>query len=225
MPRLETWGSPTFNADSSCSIDATGADRVMVPDVSLLNATQMWIALRVKPTWASTDTNERTFFRWGPNTNDELFIQYGPTAGQSNAGRDGTGGGSGPGALVTGLSFSANTDHTVIAAWDSANVKISWDGVAFTSALDSHICLNSASTVWDIGQRGYSFSGIVDAAFHWVAAGKGTLTDANASTIHALGNTDPGLNGFPVATTFYWNGANIDYEVQPSVDSTAWLTG
>lgn len=227
MPSLTTSGSPTFNGDS-CTINATGSDRVSCPDVTLLNQTQMWFAIRAKLGFASTDANERSFWRYGPDTNNELFLQYGPAAGNLTAGRDGVGGAGQP--VISGLSFLINTDHTMIGAFTASLNLVSWDGAAFVSTANSKVADMTGLTLWDIGQRGYSFTGIIDSDVYWAAAGLGVLTDADAAAIHAFGNTNPDIFSFPGKPTFLWKAVDATYEmlryVAPDADvvTTGWAT-
>lgn len=217
MPTLTISGSPTFGADF-CTINSTGADRVSVPDVTLLGQTQMWIAIRFKPSWASTEAVEHTFFRFGPDTNNELFLQYGPTAGTWSAGRDGAG--SGGSAQDTHTHAAAAPDLTIIAAWTATTVAMSWAGGVFSTSLvaNSKVPDMTGLTLWDIGQRGYSATGYVNADIYWVAAGVGTLTDGNAATIHSLSTiNDPGINGFPVPLTFFWDAESTTYAANTPV--------
>jgi hypothetical protein len=213
MPDLILSGSPTFNGDSTCTINATGSDRVSCPDVKVVNALQMWIAMRVKPSWSSADASERSFFRFGPNTNDELFIQYGPTAADWACGRDGTGGGVGGGPVHVGsIVHAAGDSLTVIGTWTPSNIGLSINGAAVVVLATNQVSVMTGLTLWDIGQRGYSFTGIIDSDIHWVATGLGTLTNLDVAAIHALGNTDPRKSQFPAAVSFLWTAESATYQ-------------
>lgn len=207
MPDLVLSGSPTFGA-SFCTIDSP--DRVICPRGDLLNTKQMWVAIRFKTAWASTDANEHTFFRWGPNSNEELFVQYGAAAGAAGCGRD-AGGGGGQVTINPVPAFAVGDTLTYIAAWATTEVKFSIDGAAFTTAANAVSPAIDPNHPWDIGQRGYSATGFVNSDVFWFAAGLGTLTDGNAATIHALGDTDPGIGGFPTLATFFWAATDASY--------------
>ena len=205
---LTTSGSPTFNGDGSCSINSP--DRVSCPDVTLVSQAQMWFAMRFKTTWASTDANEHTMFRFGPDTNNELFVQYGAAAAAASAGRDSPFGG--PPAVIATPVFASGSTHTVVGFWTGVSVSMSWNGAAFTRTGNYRVPTMTGSTLWDIGQRGYSASGYIDSAVFWVATGLGTLSDADAATLAGLSDTGNTLANFPLSAMFLWSGIDTTYE-------------
>jgi hypothetical protein len=62
-----------------------------------------------------------------------------------------------------------------------------------------------------MGQRGYSAQDWINSGVHWVAAGSGVLTDADAAALHAFGNTDPSWGFVPGSPTFLWSCVNTNY--------------
>ena len=202
MPVLTTSGSPTFNGDGSCTIDSTGSDIVQGPS-NLLNPAQMWFAARVRIGFASTDVTNHRFFTWGPDTNSELFIEW-TTSSQVGTGRDKAGSG-GEQQVIPGA-FSINTDHTVVGTWTATLTNVSWDGAAFAAGVSNTNTDTPVGnrSVFDIGCRAYTPANWGPFTYWWVAAGTGTLADADAATLNAFGNTDPTLDALPGNPTFLW---------------------
>lgn len=219
MPSLVTSGTPTLNADSSCLIDSVGADRVSVPDVSLLNKTQMWVACRVKVPWAQSDTTVHRFFTWGTDTNEEIYMQRGAVAGQFNVGREHLNTGS---TAYTGFTYAAGSTLTLIGIWTATTCGFSFNGGAIATVANTEVPTLEAATVWDIGQRGYSAVEYADSDYYWLAAGTGTLTNDNVATINGWGNPDRAWEEWPGTITFLWWARDFEYQDDPTVMPIAW---
>jgi hypothetical protein len=214
MPNLTTSGSPTFNGDSTCTIDDTGPDRVQVP-INLFNATQGWFAMRLAPTWAAVDQpygvngDMRLFCYRNASDNDRLEVLYKEASDAwqilrfINAGVDPIN------ALTAVQTFAANSHHTVIGAWTSSGGKISSDGVAFVSDAGADTP-SLPNKVVEIGNRDDGIRA-VKAVVYWVAMGLGTLTDADAATINNFGDTDPLYASWPDPPRMFWSADTIYY--------------
>src|SRR5438105_1925151 len=69
-------GTPTFNADGSCTIDSTGGDRVLALSASgLINATQGWCAARLKMGFpaATPPLSGPNVWNWGDPANATML--------------------------------------------------------------------------------------------------------------------------------------------------------
>jgi hypothetical protein len=208
MPQVGTGGSPTFNADG-CLIDTTGADRVRAIG-KRINTVQGWFAARIKFGFASTEATNKRFFTYGAITTNEVFCDWASTS-QITCGRDGTGSGS-PTAVLTPPAFLIDTDHTVIATWDAANIKISWDGSAFTSFANAKIVADPPER-FDIGYVDFTGGTLqCNSTFRWMALGLGAIADGDATTLHSFGNSDPDWYSLPGQPVFLWKCATVDYE-------------
>lgn len=200
---LTVSGSPTFNGDSTVTINSA-TDRLQAP-ASLIDETQCWVAIRFQPSWASTGdplsgTNPR-LFRWGPSgeflgggyqiSSDKWFVQR-ATAGGAAAEFTVEG---------TAESFSAGDSRTVIFAFEAARIRVSGQGRAFTNTAAAPDIPNLAATpLFDIGTDQVNSAHLAGDIL-WVACGAGALTDADAATIHAFGDTDPSRDALPGSCT------------------------
>lgn len=197
MPTFSMLGTPTFSG-GACTIDST--DRVYSTDALLLSGVQGWMASRLRPSWASgTPPSVPRVF--DPNVANGLLSYY-----ASGAWTIETNGGTNFASVTS--AHAAGDDKTIIFAWTSTTLYVSVNGAAFVSA--SKGTTPPAPTAWFIGNRSAAdrpFTG----DFHWVCGGSGTLSDADASTIHAFGNTDPTWSGVPGTITFLWTADSADY--------------
>ena len=177
MSTFTSSGSPTFAA-SQCTID--GTDMLSGP-AALLPATQGWFAARVIPNWAAaspTGTNPRLM----QDTNDYLDLFYDSTlkcwtmeatnaANTVQQARSAT------------QTFAAATSTFVVGMWDSSHLYVSVNAGAFVSATRSGTIV--ASTGLCIGNRPAGdrpFNG----DFVWAAAGSGTLTSSNVTSMYGM---------------------------------------
>lgn len=173
-----------------------GASRVQVPVAGVIDETQGWFAARVRMNWANTadPSGNPALFDWRDDASNLIQVRYDTTSDQWELQRR-NGGGSGE--AVKADTFALGDVVTVIAAWDASNLKVSVDGAAFTSAAAANIPTLAASA-FDIGSVGGS-SEHIDGDIFWSACGTGTLTDTDASNLHANGNPDPPPGLFPTA--------------------------
>lgn len=99
-------------------------------------------------------------------------------------------------------SFSTGSVKTIIGTWNQSTVKISIDGAPFITATSTGY---PASAPFYIGSSVKQGSGRqTNSDYYWVAAGTGTLTDADAARIHGFGNTDKRRSDFGGNATFVW---------------------
>jgi|SRR5579884_891108 len=187
------------------------AARVQAP-ASLLNATQGWVAIRVRMNWDSTlavSPGPRIFDWRSPavGTTEMRSLRYNTAAGQWEFWEMSA---ASPPAATASIasSFTAGQLITVIGSWNSSTDAISISGAAFTSAATAvHPAPSSPS--FDIGSDGQSLDiNRIDADVLWFACGTGTLSNADAATINSWGNADPKVAQFPAAAQadFVWNG-------------------
>lgn len=212
MPNLTVSGSPTFNSDGSCTIDATGPDRVQGP-ASALDETQGWFACRVNArssaaamaadarvfSFEDADTAMVTLYWSGSAKQFGMARQNGGTFGQ----------------VVSAVqSFAAGDDLTLIGAWTGTTLLVSINGGAFVSAGMSSIP-TIVATLFDIARRSTSAVQYFDVDYFWAAAGLGTLSNADAAAIHAWGNTDPTFALLPGSPSFLWRALDTTYSDSP----------
>jgi hypothetical protein len=214
---LTTSGTPTFNGDSSVTIDAV-TDILSAP-ASLLDETQSWVAFRIRPNWASTGDPMGGgvgvfFFDWADNSTDRIIAGYTPSTDKWFLQRSATGGASSQ-TLAEGTteSFAAGDSRTVIFAWDATRLRISGQGRAFTNSASAVDIPTLTASEFYIGTSQQSSRHLAGDIL-WFACGTGTLTDADAVALHGFGGTDPGFAALPGSPTLLW-----------TADNTEWLEG
>lgn len=202
------------------SASARAKAHVTMP-VALLNETQGWIALRLRPGWGSTTefyggAGFPVWFGWGTPGGDYISLHYREPTGQVWFDRLAGGGG---GTAAVAHAPTIGTPVTIVCAWTATAVKLSIGGVAFTSAAATAIpSLSAISPViggWPAHEARYAGDIL------WAATGTGTLTDADAAALAALGSTDPTTATFGSAAavtgvfgcaTAYGAGAAVTYQ-------------
>jgi hypothetical protein len=189
--QLESGSTSTPYIETNGSTSARSAASVLTPS-SILNSTQGWVAVRYRlPRSTPQTTSYGRIFEWGTINNNAIYLSW-SGSGASNQPftitRETT-------TLVgTALSptisdVSAGSIVTLIFAWDKNNIKLSYNGGAFSSMADAVIPDMSAYSTISIGSDyGGTYAG---GSYLWFASGKGILTDSDASTINGYGNTDP----------------------------------
>lgn len=105
--------------------------------------------------------------------------------------------------------WSANATVTIICKWTTTTVSISVDGSAFTTTSFGSETASMGSAVPTLGSYNFNTN------FLWFAMGTGTLADADAATINALGNVGNQPAVFPGSCKFYWQGLNAKALVVP----------
>ena len=176
------------------------AARVRAP-AALLDETQGWVAMRVRMGWASTTdphgANAPVFFAFGDDTNNRIMGYYDPSTNVFAILRRNGGAGASRGYSV--VSFAVGDAVTVVFRWTATAIGLSINGAAFIDAADTAIP-TLAATTFDIGTAGTLISGReIDSDVLWFACGTGTLTDTDAASLHAFGNTDKAPEDFIAA--------------------------
>lgn len=210
MPSLTTSGSPTFGG-SRCALDTT--DRLQLP-ANLFDETQGWLAFRVKMGFASTGgAAAPRAFEWADGANGDLQCGYDTGVDQWYMYRDNPGGSNQINSATQ--SFASGDDLTIVVAWRAGQISISINGANFiTDATAQHI--PTLVGTFDIGNSpGANRS--IESSYWWAAGGNGTLSNADAATIHAFGNGEPDdLASLPGTATFLWRAISAEYDGFPS---------
>lgn len=200
--QYETGSVATPYIETNGATATRAAARVQAP-ASLLNATQGWVAMRVRPGFASTDATIRTIMKWPLDGSNYIDLAFNGAAGWK-LDRDG--------AATLGTStqasgaFAVGSMHTIVGKWTSANVAVSVNGAPFTSAVQSAI--PALVALVDIGSDGATpWSG----DSFWAAFGSGALTDADAAYINNFGNADPDPRALPGQCTTVMPFRNSDF--------------
>ncbi|MDP3991474.1 MAG: Ig-like domain-containing protein [Candidatus Colwellbacteria bacterium] len=174
---------------------------------TLINTTQGWFATRIQIGWSRVAEPSGTprLARWYDTDNDRLEIHMGITTDVISLRRKASG--VGAEAEISTPALALNDLLTVIGTWAATQSGISVNGSAFTKVANNNIPVLAATTL-DIGNA--AATGEVDGQMFWFAAGTGTLSDADASTINGFGSTDPNPLDFPYdsSLTFLWKGDN-----------------
>lgn len=173
------------------------AARVQMP-ASLLDETQGWVAIRMRMGWPH-DGEPYSWpvpMSWWHSFDDNLELVYNQVLDKFAVHRE-AGGSAASEAVTNVLTFAKDDYVTVVAAWTATAVKISANGDAFNPATNSNIPDLSAG-VLTVGARDRGTAELhIDSDVLWFACGTGTLSDADAATIHGFGNNDPDLDDFP----------------------------
>ena len=179
---------------------------------SALNKDQGWIAIRTRLGWSSTSDPASTFWSWGQidaGVRNELTLVWSHQNNNFNLQQFANG-------AQTTVSAPPQTHQpgqlrTIIAAWTQspeAKLKISIDGAPFTTTARPSVAAITSPSL----HLGRSFDGgsHANSDLLWVAAGTGLLGDANASQLHALGNSDPTFAQLPGQPTLAWDGKTFE---------------
>jgi hypothetical protein len=171
---------------------ARAAARAQAP-AALLNATQAWFAFRVAPGWATSQeahggAGADYLLDWRDDANNLLGLYYDEATNTWNMARKAAAAGS-P-AVSAAVTLATDTATTVIGAVTATQAKVSVDGGAFAAVANTSVPTLAASIFDLLSQAGASH---FDGRVLWFACGTGTLTDADAAALFALGNTDPGF--------------------------------
>jgi hypothetical protein len=198
------FATPYIHTDGG--IVTRSAGRVEAPK-SALNQSQGWVAMRVRHGMGAGTEEMPGLFGWG-DWFQGFRILYGSgqvvfqrAAGPTTSPWNGVGQG-----MTAAL--GAGTLMTVVAAWTDTQIKISVNGAAFavnTGAANTTPPDPMPST-FRIGEQAVGGQ-MLNGDVLWFAAGKGTLTDADAAALHAKGNTDPTFSDFTLENdpTLIWN--------------------
>jgi len=210
VPSLTTSGSPTFGG-SRCALDTT--DRLQLP-ANLFDETQGWLAFRIRMGFASTGgAAAPRAFEWADGAAGDLQCGYDTGVDQWYMYRDNPGGSNQVNSATQ--SFASGDDLTIVVAWRSGQISISVNGANFvTDATAQHI--PTLVGTFDIGNSpGANRS--IESSYWWAAGGNGTLSNADAATIHAFGNGEPDtLASLPGTATFLWRAISAEYDGFPT---------
>lgn len=213
-----TTSGVTYNSDSSVNISRP-SDKVQLTN-NPISPTQGWVAVRMKMGFAAYTSLSSDPIIWDMSETDpsDLFVYYDIDTDRFriNRRKSSTGGG----VYTATQSFSQGSFKTIIASWTSTQVKISIDGGTFLTANTGSNNIPSLSPFL-IGSSNVQGSGrMPNSDYYWVAAGTGTLTDTDASTIHGFGNVDKKRSEFPGNAVFMWWANSDIYNNDDTATST-----
>lgn len=189
------------------TIGPRAAARVQAP-ASLLNATQGWVAMRMRMGFTSTAspaTADIGAFRWAGAGANVISVSWREVSASWDVRREDT---TASLQLLVADSFSRNDTVTLIYKWTASRIDISIDGAAFTGQANTEAPTLGAN--FDIGS-GDGTGGHIDSDFLWFACGTGTLTDADAAVIGGWDDATAGLTstlaqlGTAAAPTMFWH--------------------
>jgi uncharacterized repeat protein (TIGR02059 family) len=166
--------------------------------------TQGWVAVRIRLGWDSTTafSPDPGIVDMSVSNNDALFCYW--DVGSHTFHLERHKGGTGTTAASAVQSFSAGTIKTVIYAWTATDVRVSVDGGAFVGTGNTTIPGQATLFIGSDQVQGNGSNRQGDSDYLWVAGGSGTLTNTDAATIHAFGDSDHAQGDFPGAATFAW---------------------
>jgi hypothetical protein len=176
------FATPYIHTDGATATRAAG--RVQAP-ASLLNATQGWVATRLRVGITPVaGTNTLRLGNWAADASNYLDFHW--YNGGWRIDRCALG--------VSGGTASKTTAHTagdlvtVIAAWDATHVYISVNGSAFVVAGNTTIPAGMPA-LFDIGSAPTTFGSFLDGDVLWFACGTGILNDDHALQISQISNS------------------------------------
>jgi len=179
---------------------------------SLADATQFWIAFRFVPGWTTAPPHFSALLNWEsadypPSSRLTCSISFGPALRiqrMSPSGLDDY--------HDAGHAWTAGVPVTLIYRFTATDMGVSFGGSAFTSwaATAANIPTNAALTSALQICRNDGVQAMANGQCLWAACGTGTLSDADAATINAFGNTPPDLSQLPNASvpTMVWPGVS-----------------
>lgn len=203
---------------TSGGVTATkAAARVQAP-ASLLNATQGWVAMRVKMGWPTSGGGGNAFVMQWSSGVDRINV-YIPT----NSWRiEKIAGGVYYDLFSATDSWSVGDYRTVVGYWTATTIGISANGSAFVTLAASGTP-SALLPSFFIGSNDAAGNAVLDSSVFWFACGTGTLSNADAATINGFGNNDVGIGAFPGSPTMFWSAKDDHYmqvsdgTVQPTI--------
>jgi hypothetical protein len=182
------------NSTTNGSFTTRSAGRVQAP-AAMFAGLQGWVAVRLRMGFSSPSVSSSYLFNWGSDANNALllFTQGTNTFQATNAI---SGVGTGPNA--NDGNYTAGQFMTVIMAWDATKVYLSVDGQTFVSVTPTGGRVLPSDTNFDIGSLANTSQ--LGGSVVWVATGEGTLSNADAATLFALGNSPPTITTFAGST-------------------------
>jgi hypothetical protein len=218
--QLEQKAYPTPYVDTNGSTASRPAAHVQAP-LATTNMTQGWYAARVRMDTASSSNGNQTIGQLYVDSNDRLVLRA--NSGTTWSILNWSGGVNDSGLNVTS-NYSAGSIVTVVYYWTSTTLNISINGGAFTTVSRASVP-PGVLTAFDIGSQ-LGTAAWMDGDILWGASGTGTLTNADASTLNALGNSDPSfsslqtLNSGAANPTIAWDGTSTTYATTGSLSSS-----
>ncbi|MGH7156500.1 MAG: Kelch repeat-containing protein [Candidatus Saccharimonadales bacterium] len=211
--QIEQKFAPTPYVDTNGSSATRNAAAVHAP-YSLVNATQGWVAERVRLGFNASDVVANTFpsmFRWQIDGSNRLIAYYYANGSNKDFIFARSSGGSNTAVSSPAQTFSAGAIYTLVFMWDSGHVYMSLNGGNFTNNANTYIPAGTASYL-DIG----SGDNPSDSDILWTASGTGTLSNADAAALNSYGNSDPSVSGIntidnTASPTFAWDGESNQY--------------
>lgn len=188
--------------------NSDGGSKAKLPDNSV-SINQGWVAVRVKTGFSSSDSLNRDPIFWDMTLKDPgsyQMLYYDMGSKTFHLERNNT-------LSSTSIPFTSGTDITVVSAWTTAEAKISVNGGSFKSSTFPAIPTQFPLII------GSSENQVPDGTvrqpnshYYWVAAGTGTLTNADAQTLHNFGNNDPTFAALPGSPVFFWDATSSTYQ-------------
>lgn len=209
-PYVHTGGTTASRAAPKIELPASAINQ-------LLDEAQGWVAVRARPSlsysqlpsgwllllfsWRNTPTSFIVLRLWSGGSDSNLQLAHSPGASVNVP----------AGSIAGGQSFLA------IGAWTASQLKISLNGGAFTTASRTDVPDLSAAPAHLGGQWDSNPTRYFNGELLWVALGLGTLTDADAAALAALGDSDPLPSDFPAGAqlTLLWSAVDTT-ALQPS---------
>lgn len=181
------------------TISPRAAARVQAPS-SLIDRTQCWVALRVRMGVSNTAPLSNAFpFVWNDNAdanNDQLSIFIDGDGKINFRSFDATA----QDFITLSPAYAVGDKKTLIYAVTAAQLKASIDGAAFSTVSRLHVPrAGIQAATFNIGTAWNNWQSDFDVL--WFACGTGTLTDADAATLHGFGDTMPAGSQLPAAST------------------------
>lgn len=192
-PYVETNGSTATRGPSKVSVVGNP-----------VGPTQGWVAVRIRFGWDSTTpfSPDPGIVDMSVSNDDALFCYWDEASHTFHLERHKSG--AGTHASSAAQTFSAGTVKTVIYAWTATDVRISVDGGAFVGTANTTIPGQATLFIGSDQVQGNGNNRQGDSDYLWVAGGSGTLTNADAATIQAFGDSDHPQGDFPGGATFAW---------------------
>lgn len=183
-----SFATPYIHTDGATA--TRSAAGVQAP-ASLLNTTQGWWAARVRVGFPSTTalpgSGNPILARWREGAgNVENYTLVFDTATSRWTMRRRTGSAN-IDLAAPAVAFAVGDVLTIIGKWGSGQIGISVNGAAFSAAAASAAALTQAT--FGIGYDDQVGNQQINGDVLWFACGTGTLADADAAAIHAMGNT------------------------------------
>jgi RHS repeat-associated protein len=219
--------TPYIPTANSATATATRPVAAVQAPATLLSASQGWVALRVRAEWSSATppgggSSSETLFDWRTDSNNRYALTWDETAKKFSFARSIAG--SSSTALGPLQTINPGDLHTVIAKWASAtSIAISVDGGGFTTTTVTG-SLTPALTSFALGNNSPTNNSPLDGEILWSAAGTGSLTNSDATTLNNFANTDPSISQLPGSPTLRWAANNTTYETAATTGYTTSYT-